>query len=406
MNLSTSSSDPATARAQRGIYFRMLVTILIGMGIALVLVRAFALYHDASSSTILGRVLEAQQALPRILDEESELAIFFGSSMVEVGFSPRQFDREMQQMGVPLKSFNFGFGGLNPYYQEILSRRLVDAFESRDRKLKLAMVEFNPFQATRTRRDGARALEDSFAGLLGSPRELLDILLEDPTRGVRVYTIRYLRDGVSAEMATNFFGEMFQAPPRETDIPPDEEISRRRDELAQELGKRFEQDYPDYVSSQWSYEWQGGGTIPEERPAESVALVNEYYSTLLTEHRLDADRLWRIQSADIINLEIDEELIDAFIAIVKNLQRIAEHVEVILLPKNHDWIVNPPAAMARQRAALARIEQETGVVVRDWQALSTVTPDMYSDTTHLARYTGAVAFTHQLAQHYGQMIGP
>lgn len=389
----------------RGIYLKMLLTILLGMGLSLGIVRIFTAMNDASAESFLGRVLEAQAALPQIAREDEDLVMFFGSSMVQAGFSARQFDRHLAERGVEVKSFNFGFGGLNPLFQDYLSRRIADGFEQNDRRLKLALIEFNPFQTTITRRNGAREAEDSFISLLASPQELWQITRNDPATGIRMANIRYLRDGVSAEMITNFFGQPFRAPRPRTELVEDEAIDALRDELGGKLTERFEQDYPDFDGSDWYYPWQGAGTIPEERSAETRELFQQYYATLRTDYRMDNDLLFRIHTADIIELNFDEELVDAFIRIVQNFQRVSDHVEVVLLPKNTDWIKNPPEAMQRQQRVLDKIVAQTGVTVRNFQVIDPITPDMFSDTTHLARYSGDVVFTEFLAEQYEDVLG-
>jgi hypothetical protein len=51
--------------------------------------------------------------------------------------------------------------------------------------------------------------------------------------------------------------------------------------------------------------------------------------------------------------------------------------------------------------AIAQIENAAGVKIRDHQQIEGLSNDMFSDTTHLNRYQGAVAFTHFLAEQYG-----
>jgi len=389
----------------RKIYAKITLAILLGMTISLTIVRLFTYLNDASGETFLARVLQAQSALPEITREPNDLVMFYGSSMVRAGFSARQFDRELAEQDVEVKSFNFGFGGLNPLFQDYLSRRIVDQFEQKDRRLKLALIEFNPFQTTVTRHNGAAEIEDSFISLLASPQEILTIAKEDPAKAARMYTIRYLRDGVSAEMITSFFGEPFREAQPRTELEEDEAIEKLRNELGEQLNERFEQEYPDFDNDiQWSYEWQGAGTIPEERSAETLEIFSQFYTTLRTDYQLDNDRLSRIYSADIVELNFSETLVESFIQLVKNFQSIADDVEVVLLPKNTDWIDNPPEAMQRMQVVLDRIVAETGVTIRDFQIIPAVTPAMFSDTTHLARYSGDVAFTHFLVEQYGDLL--
>jgi len=134
-----------------------LLAILLSMAVALGLVRMFTAANGAGADSLMGRVLLAQAAIPQIAAEENDLVLFFGSSMVQAGFSPREFDRRLAEMGVSTTSFNFGFGGLNPIFQEYVSRRIAEGFTAENRRLKLVLIEFNPFQTTITRRNGAVA---------------------------------------------------------------------------------------------------------------------------------------------------------------------------------------------------------------------------------------------------------
>ena len=403
MSSSTSSSDGAIGT--RGIYLRILLAILLSMAVALGLVRVFTAANGAGSQSLLGRVLQAQDAIPQIAAEENDLVMFFGSSMTRAGFSPREFDMDVAALGANTTSFNFGFGGLNPMFQNYLSRRIVERFEAENRRLKLVLIEFNPFQNTVTRRNRAVALEESYIALLASPGELWEIFLTDPERGLRMLEIRYLRDGVSAEMITTFFwAEPFQRPGPSTTLVEEEGVEERLGEVLEKMAERFEAEYPDYDGSDWYYPWRGGGTNKSERAAETLELVEEYYVLTQTDYQMDRDRLSRVQTADILDLEFDPDLVDAFIAMVKNFEQIADHVEIVMLPKNTDWIKNPPEAVARQAAVVKRIERETGVPVRNFQEIDAVSNNMFGDTTHLNRYIGAVAFTGFLAEEYADRL--
>lgn len=389
----------------RKLFFRIWITILVGMALAVIAVRLFAMANGAGSQSLLGRVLQAQDAVPQIAAEENDLVMFFGSSMVQAGFSPREFDQFTADAGGSIKSFNFGFGGSNPIFQDFISRRIVEDFNAEDRRLKLVLIEFNPFQTTKARRNLSAALEESYISVLASPGELWEITLDDPESGLRMLGIRYLRDGISAEMITTFFwGEPFQVPPTAAEVPEDEAIAEELDEVIGIINANFEEEYPDFEGSDWYYPWQGGGTIKSERSAETLAAIDRYYELIRADYLMARDRQNRIDSADIENLDFDPELIEGFIRVVQNFQQIADHVEIVLLPKNTDWIKNPPETMQRQAKVLARIERETGAPVRDWQVVDVVGNDMFSDTTHLNRYRGAVAFTRLLAEQYAEVL--
>jgi len=399
MNSSTSSS--------RSIFARVLLVTVLGMGAALGLVRAYAAALGASGEAFLGRVLQARAALPQIIAEEDDLVIFYGSSMVQAGFSARVFDRELTERGAEVKAFNFGFGGLNPLFQDYFARRIRETFEAEDREIKLTLIEFNPFQTTKTRYEGAVSSIDAYVGMLASRQELRDILFEDPTRGVRILNIHHLRDDVSAEMATFYFGDEmgFLPPVPESDLPEDEANQERLEALGERMGEKFDEEYPDYEPAAWNWGWQGAGTIPSERSEETLQIFEDYYAALTTDKHMTDDKLWRQYSADVSNLDFEEELVAAFIRLVGEFQQISEHVEVVLLPRNTEWIVYTPEVQARLDGVVQRIRDETGVTVRDFQVIDAVSNDMFSDTTHLGRYIGDVPFTRFLVDHYAESLG-
>ena len=189
----------------RKIYRKTLLAIGLCMLCALGIIQLILNAMGANSQGVLGRVTEARAALPAIVKEPKDLVMFFGSSMTRAGFSPRQFDRDAAAVGKSVKSYNYGFGGLNPYFQDFLSRRISEEFIASERKLKLTMIEFNPFQTTKTRWQRAQQVLDSFLTLLASDHELLEIGQDDLTRAIRLFNIKYLRNNISAEMITSFF---------------------------------------------------------------------------------------------------------------------------------------------------------------------------------------------------------
>ncbi len=395
------SSSTSNSRAPFG---RILLVTFFGMAASMGLVRLFTYANDVSGDTILRRVVEARAALPRIVAEENDLVMAFGSSMTEAGFAARQFDRELTERGIDVTSFNFGFGGLNPLFQDYLARRVREAFEAEDRRLKLALIEFCPFQNTVGRYQGALPVVDSFVTMLASPREMWEVTLSDPTRGIRMLNIHYLRDDISAEMITHHFGEELGPPTPRSSLPEDEVASKRLGEVSELLSERFEEDYPDYADEDWHYGWQGAGTIPEERSASTRALFEELYELLRSPRRLENDKLRRATCCDIETLDFEEELVAAFVRMVETFQAFSDRVEVVLLPRNTAWIQYEPDAAARLEAVLDRIARETGVVIRNHQDLDGVTPEMFSDTTHLARYSGDVAYTSFLVETYAPLL--
>lgn len=399
MNLSTSNSEAETMKAVRKLYAKTVIALGLCMSISMGLI-VLLLESAPDNDGILPRVSEARAALPQIIQEPDDLVMFYGSSMTRAAFSPRQFDQSLETKGKKITSFNFGFGGLNPYFQDLFSRRIAEQFNKSDRRLKLVMIEFNPFQTTKTRWQRAQPVVDSFLSVLASRNELIELASDDLTRGVRLFNIKYIRNNISAEIITSFYGRaIFPHTPKQN-YKDDEQTIAERKRLGKRLDEQFEKEFPDHIDAQWKYSWRGGGTIAEERSDETLAIFDQYYAVRHTDARMKNDRLGRLQSADIEELNFEPLLVEHFINIVKNFQGIADNVEVVMLPKNSKWIHYTPAAKERLAKVVKQIEQATGVTIKNHQDLPEITPEMYRDTTHLARYRGDVVYTKHLLQEF------
>ncbi|RJE75535.1 hypothetical protein BGP78_02100 [Pseudoalteromonas sp. MSK9-3] len=409
MNLSTSNSDrdnsnTGAPKQSRRVFIKITLAITLVMVTAMGLVRVLLDANGANQQGILGRVLQAKVALPNIIAEPNDLVMFYGSSMVRAGFSPRKFDRDLQSMGKNITSFNFGFGGLNPYYQDLLSRRIAEQFINENRQLKLALIEFNPFQTTTTRWERAQFTVDSYITMLANNAELWQILREDLKQGVHLYNIKYLRNHVSAEMITSYYArEIF--PPYKRNVFKDPlQVSAERRKLGRELRTLFKKEYPNYQDEEWYYPWQGAGTIPEERSAHTLEVFDKYYAVTQTDAQMKNDRLSRIRTTDIEDMHFEPHLITSFINIVKNFQRFSDTVEVVMLPKNSRYITYSAAGKLRLSQAIQQIEHATGITIKSHQDIKEVTPDMFRDTTHLSRYRGDIAYTDFLVKEYSDSL--
>lgn len=402
--LISAEQSAATQAQDKRVFIKITLAIVLGMMAAMGLVRLLLDANGANKQGILGRVLQAQAAVEQIIAEPNDLVMFYGSSMTRAGFSPRKFDRDLKAMGKDISSFNFGFGGLNPYYQDLLSRRLAEQFIEQDRKLKLALIEFNPFQTTKKRWSRAQFTVDSYITMLANDAELWQILREDLSRGIHLFNIKYIRNHVSAEMVTSYYSREIFPPQRGQHFKDDEETVTARRSLSKELGELFEKEYPDYDGSDWYYPWRGAGTIPEERSTHTLDLFDKYYAASQTDAQMKNDRLSRIRSADIEELHFEPLLVESFIGMVKNFQRFSDNVEVVMLPKNSRYIHYTPEAKQRLAQAIKQIEESTGIKIKNHQNIKEVTADMYRDTTHLSRYRGDIAYTDFLLNEYANVL--
>jgi hypothetical protein len=364
-------------------------------------VAAFHLFVvGVGADGLMGRVNQAREALPEIIAGDKPQVMVFGSSMVGAAFEPRIFDAEVKAKGKEVSSYNFGFGGLNPFYQDYLSRRIREDYQAQNKRLKLAVIEFNPFQTTQTRWNRAQATIDSYLTMLASDEELIEIALADPGRGLLLFNIKYLRANVSAEMITTFFGREIFPAKRATRLKDDEKIAERRRELRKAINEYDDKDFPDYHGKRWYLPWGGGGSTMADRSPEVYELVKEQVALQHTEARMTNYVNRRVQTADILELNMEPILVEGFIGIVENFKQFSDKVEVVMLPRNTDWVNYSPEARARLDKAINQIEQATGIKIVDHQVIDEVPPEMFWDATHLSRYIGDVAYTKYLAEQY------
>ncbi len=409
MPSSTSSSDPVVASSELGT--RQVALRAVVAGVALL---TAGLLFTRCQTYVLDWVLledtrlrEAVGLLPEVAETPGPAALFFGSSLVYVGFSPAVFDARLEEHGVDLRSYNFGFGGINPSIQRVLARRVRLAFEEQNRTLALTLVEFTPFQATEARaRSNARSREQSLM-MLATPTDILHLSLESPERAARTFVVRYLRMGLTAEAMTQVFGGLattllsavLPSGAAALELPP-EEVQAQREVQQAGLGllvglAKVYGGKPD----PWDPEFRGELRLIFPETREHVLRLMQQ-----TPSAFQSDLENRIRCCDIVDLGFDDALIDDFIATVRELAAISERVEVILMPKNAAWVKNPPEALARQSEVLDRIQRETGVPIADFQTLPGFDGSRFRDSTHLTSHEGKPEFSRLLADHYAPAL--
>jgi len=396
MPSSTSSSDPTKRWLRVGLQTAIAGVFLFG---------SVSVAFQLLVNTLRGgddRVTSQVRFLPELVSEhrEKKKVIVFGSSMVQAGFEPTLFDRTTAERGIDSVSYNYGMGGLNPEFQEIFTRRIQEAFQAAGKRLDLALVEFNPFQATMARKTRSMPSSDQNVAALSSNRELWDIALRDPTKGARLFNIRYLRAGLSAELiTTELTSGVIQGRTRSEVYRA---ARRRNHKLEAQFLEGLRRDVPDYDRAQWDRTLRGGSGDKTRLSEETLEMLKEWTASSRHPELLEVALQYRIAGADIIDLGFDQELIDAFTRMVKNFQAISDHVEVLLLPRNTDWVNYTSETRARLDAVLKEIAQQTNVVVKDYQTHPMIGPEQFIDTDHLSPYDGIDIFTKILAEDYAE----
>ncbi len=363
---------------------------------------------------INGRVVAQLEHLPGIVaqNRDKRKVFVFGSSMVQAGFEPDVFDAAMADKGIDTISYNYGVGNLDPEFQVLIARRIREAFLEGDEQLALTLIEFNPFQATRVRNRLGAITRDQNVAVLSSNEELWNITLDDPTRGLRLFNIRYLRSGLSAELITSI-PRMFasagsaEARERRAQIVATEEYQAAQERSA-ELSARYRElrdtNVPITGSDQWKAEIRGGRIDKSAFSPETLEALGAWMESRRYPGFMEVDLMRRVAGADILELEFEEALIEAFIELVIELDDVSDQIEVILLPRNTEWVTYTPEVQERLNGVLRRIADETGVAVRDFQEHPAITPQYFFDTTHLSTYDGIDIFSRLLADEYADVL--
>lgn len=358
----------------------------------------------ASNVPINDRVLGMMNYMPSLIEErpESKKVMVFGTSMVQAGFEPTQFDEYFANRNLDITSYNYGVGNLNPEFQQYVIRHIRREMEAAGAKLDLALLEFNPFQTTKARDVIGAFTRDQNEAILLSIEDLWNITLDDPDRGTRLFNIRFLREGLSAELITSAIlldggGAPPQSSPERT-----EALSARR-EKREELLATFPEDYSPF-SDAWEPELRGGRVRKDELSEESLDALYAYAESFNHPALMEPDLQRRIRQGDILGLDFEERLVQSFINMVNDLNAVSEQMEVVLLPRNTDWVVYTPEVQAKLDNLMARVTEETGVPVRDMQDLPEMTPEMFVDTTHLSFASGIDTYTRVLAETYEPIL--
>ena len=408
MTSSTSSSDHAyEALSNRRAGLLIILTALLVLGPAVLLVLGLTGLAEKNAGDIFGilRIRSVNAEMDYMAQRPGPTVLVFGSSLVNEGFSPRHFDRQAEALlGTDITSFNIGMGNMKPSYQLLLARRLREAHQRAGRKAALSVIELTPFLLTAKRNAFRPFMTEQVTAVLMSRDELLQELWRDPERFARLFTIKYLRDGISAEAITGGLRYIIgtaqaQAPMIATLGEEQIALINEQRRLQGELSRQINQQHPATRKSiVWNPETQGGLIDMEDLSTDAQGLVSELTRLLRDPRTLQRDAKEREECCDIRNLVFDDSMVEEFVAIVEEFKQFSERVEIVLLPANHTLITPTPEALARQQQVLAQISSRTGQPLRDYQQHPQFAADDFYDAAHLSMDTGKPRFSALLAR--------
>ncbi len=349
------------------------------------------------------RALVMIDQLPNVAQDypNQKKVMIFGTSMVQAGFEPYQFDAYFENRNMDVVSYNYGVGNLNPEFQQYITDHIRREMETNNESLDLVLLEFNPFQTTKARAVLGDFTRDQSEAELRTIGDLWNITLEDPNRGVRLFNIRYLRNGLSAELITSALtitNPNISEPTQEF-----RDAIRNRNELQ---GAFFDisPEARNFFGAVWHEDLRGGRIDKRVLSPESIEALDAWSDGFRANSLMEADLQRRIIQGDILGLDFADHLVEAFINMVRDLDAVSENMEVVLLPRNTDWVIYTPEVQARLDALMERITNETGIPVRDFQDHPQITPEMFVDTTHLSFASGIDTYTRVLAETYTAVL--
>lgn len=399
MSSSTSSS--------RNIAFYTMFIAAITMLPAVGLVNWLTRSAESSAGDIFGiqRIRSVIESMDYMAEVDGDTALFVGSSLVKDGFSPRVFDAALAQAsGSRVTSFNVGMGNMKPSYQKILVRRMAETFALHQRNAALTLIEFNPFLVTDARQQFRPFMTEQIQAVLMSPDEVMDTLWDDPERFARLVSIKYLRNGVSAEAITGgvrfLVGQAQAQAPMMNQLTDDQlKHIQQLSEFRSELNKYIYQEHPVTKKSHvWNPLTQGGLIDMMDLSPQAQALAAKISGEMRHPKALEMDLAGRIQCCDIENLSFNDKLIDEFVDTVKSAQRFSDRVEIVVMPRNRKWVQPSPEGQQRLAQMLAHLQQVTGVTVRNYQEHEAFDESAFYDVTHLSMDSGRPLFSTILAQ--------
>lgn len=404
MTSSTSSSKKLPSSKKTALWLAVISLVLLAP--AVLTVNAITQGLEAKVGDIFGiqRIRSVAESTDYMAQTSGDTVLVFGSSLVNEGFSPRYFDQRAEsRLQHDITSYNIGMGNMKPAYQLLLAKRLREAHERNNKRAHLSVIELTPFLLTKRRNAFRPYMNEQVTAVFMSEHELWAQAWEDPDRFARLFSIRHLRDGVSAEAITGGLRLLLNAAQAQAPVIsslPAEEIARLEEQrqLLTKMRHQIASEQPQTGKSHvWNPATQGSPVDMMDLSPETQALVVTVTEKMRNPNNLKRDLQERVDCCDIIELDFDDSMVEEFIAIVEEFKQFSDHVELVIFPAPPSLIQPSDDTMARQQSVVQRIVNRTGASVRDYQFDSTFDDSHFYDATHLSMDKGRIVFSQRLA---------
>lgn len=380
MPSSTSSSERTvpTAADGRSVAVRVLVASVLVLVCGVVGARTILGRFPKQLGAHEARWEELLRQLPAIHGQPDDKLVFtFGSSLVEDGFSPADFDEEAAKKGLETTAFNLAVFDTTPALLRPLTRRVARELGSRGSRLGAAYLEFNPHLSTKKAFDEEYGNNELRMGVVLEPNDYLRLGFQSPTRTARELALGLLgwhRPGEATEAVRH---ELFQPKP-----PPFSPDFRRV--AFSPMGRKLR------ISATWSMEARG--ETPRATTPEELEVARK-----LTVYRNREVELSQLRGWDFQDLDFAPESIADLLASYRELERASRRVYLLVMPRQEAF---KPTPIGRKRLeqVLEHFRAE-GVQIANFFDDPDFEPDDFRDNTHLTKHAGRRKLSVKLADH-------
>ena len=404
VEMTEQQEDCQNAKERRRVGLYALIcgglTIIISMG--LVNAGIAGLRYTSLNPFSIQRIQTAADNLDVALslpeDESREVVFVLGSSLIHFGFSPDQFDDQLNKAGKPTLSYNFGFGNADPSIHLKFARKLARTYAEHPGRVDRVIYEFAPHGATRRRAETTGQLDHATTAVLSDWSDIGETFLNDPEEAFALINTRVFRSGVPAEAITH----MLSMPIKVAEIQgavKDQPEPEPMDNLGWDLFNQLRIDWADSIPfGGWSAEYRGG--FPTTASDKAISLSTEVMRRMQDPVRMEATRQQRISCCDMLDLEMDPNMVANVIQTIRYAQSIANDVDIVIMPLNQDIVTISPSGQENFAKALAEVVAATGVDVIDIYKEPYLGLEYFFDVDHYTFFKGRSKVTSMMADKY------
>lgn len=401
--ISASSTEDGRYLAVKAVgagFLVLLISTLLARAVT-ALVASTSAPHVLWSVTVdVNRIREFTAALPEIAERTENAAFFVGGSVVTYGFSPKVFDARMREHAIDLRSYNVGVNGNVPEVDALTVRRIGDAYNHANRRVRVMMIAF-----------GAWAFADWFTGLnpnrnrsrlvksaaLSTETEIASLFLHEPRYASELLGVRIL-GGLGAPDSIGLLGERMFGGPANGAVSPswwfgaDPPAPDPYEQAVRDTRRGWSLQFGHWDDSVRGEFFQGRGD-------------DEAYARLASFAVKPSEE--RIKSYDDMikgDMNVQPEPFAQFLESVRVARGFSDAVVVVVIP------TNPVAGRlnAEGRRHFEEIKAElrrTGASVIDLFEPPELTMADYIDISHLNERTGKPIFSALLADRVADALG-